>query len=919
MADDNVEPQQVHVDQETARNSLRSICEISISRAIELLEAASGSVERAVEIHFAALTGVANVTTPKQDSENEAESAEKEPFSFQSSRYVTSKPTGPPSLEKGSPAKRSRPRMESFFSPRLKKKAIPQGDNQDKVSSHVVEDQAQSDYCHGPKSHPQLMSAENCALQPLDSDILNTKASTMTSSAASLKSDFIADEAPLSYAMLAQMFAELTATTKRIAKLEALRCTFWKVITALGGIDSTRPRHEDARVLTCALDLILGKLSLPEKEGNSRNAVTLQVSGAAVSTAVQTVTGVSRNLLRQSYRDLGDLGDVAAKYFLSRSSAQQFFVAQTESSKSPSSPELSLVRVHELLYEIATVSPGTGSQKNRQQLLVKLLRASKDKVELCFLVRTLLGNMRLGATIKTVLQGLSTAVREFELDNSAKASFLLDRKEQARIGDMVQETYHICPRLDEIARALLEGGVEYAQKTCSLSIGFPVQPMLANPAHSLEQVRKFMSDEKNKTDLCALAEWKYDGVRCQAHWDGSTVRLFSRHLLDNSEQFPDVAEYLLQARSDSVHSFILDSEIVGVYMDATKGKFRMLPFQDLSTRRGSQSVERDRVQVRIYAFDLLYLNGESLLKVPFWKRRKLLQEVFKETLGFAHAQSVGLATFDDELLRATLEQAVTDGAEGLMIKLTGEGYHAPNADVSCRTFGYESGTRSQLWLKLKRDYVVGYADTIDVVPIGAWYGNGRKAQKGFLSPILFAVYDEDEGAFRSISRCMSFTDAMYQAIKNFYFHGKPYPEKVGSGDPKVDAATVVQESNASHVVASDDESLEDMEDQTAEVADGLLEGRVNCYTTTPPSTYIITNETPSIWFKPMEVFEVSFADLSLSQAHTAGAGLLDDPQGRGVAMRFPRFKRRRPDKSVEQATTTVQIAQLFGQQSKMKR
>lgn len=162
MADDNVEPQQVHVDQETARNSLRSICEISISRAIELLEAASGSVERAVEIHFAALTGVANVTTSKQDSENEAESAEKEPFRFQSSRYVTSKPTGPPSLEKGSPAKRSRPRMESFFSPRLKKKAIPQGDNHDKVSSHVVEDQAQSDYCHGPKSHPQLLSAENC-------------------------------------------------------------------------------------------------------------------------------------------------------------------------------------------------------------------------------------------------------------------------------------------------------------------------------------------------------------------------------------------------------------------------------------------------------------------------------------------------------------------------------------------------------------------------------------------------------------------------------------------------------------------------------------------------------------------------------------------------------------------------------------
>jgi hypothetical protein len=100
----------------------------------------------------------------------------------------------------------------------------------------------------------------------------------------------------------------------------------------------------------------------------------------------------------------------------------------------------------------------------------------------------------------------------------------------------------------------------------------------------------------------------------------------------------------------------------------------------------------------------------------------------------------------------------------------------------------------------------------------------------------------------------------------------------------------------------------DDEDDTSE--------RVNCLTGRPSSAYIVTNESPSIWFKPLEVFEVSFADLSLSRAHTAGARLVDDPDGRGIALGFPRFKRRRPDKSIEQATTTEEVAHLFYEQKK---
>jgi hypothetical protein len=91
---------------------------------------------------------------------------------------------------------------------------------------------------------------------------------------------------------------------------------------------------------------------------------------------------------------------------------------------------------------------------------------------------------------------------------------------------------------------------------------------------------------------------------------------------------------------------------------------------------------------------------------------------------------------------------------------------------------------------------------------------------------------------------------------------------------------------------------------------------MNRYPSRPSSAFVITNESPPIWFQPMEVFEVSFADMSLSPQHTAAAGLLDDPAGRGVALRFPRFKRRRPDKRPDQATTSLQIAQLFAKQSK---
>jgi DNA ligase-1 len=372
-------------------------------------------------------------------------------------------------------------------------------------------------------------------------------------------------------------------------------------------------------------------------------------------------------------------------------------------------------------------------------------------------------------------------------------------------------------------------------------------------------------------------------------------------LIDNTEQYPDVVEYLLQAKRSSVLSFIIDSEIVAVApSDSARDGFRLLPFQDLSTRRGNKQQD-DCVQIRVYAFDLLYLNGQSLLQRPLWERQALLRENFVPSDGFGFAMSVALNRFDSTILQNALETSVREGAEGLMVKLTGK-----EDNCGVKATGYESGKRSRLWRKLKKDYLKG-ADTIDVVPIGAWYGSGRKGKSGFLSPVQFAVYDEEEDAFLSVSRCLSFSDAMYEAMREFYFHGTPYPPGVGVNEDASDAA------------ASSDQNIEEEEVFIEENADveNNGENRVNCFPGRPPSTRIITNENPPIWFKPKEVFEVSFADMTLSSTHTAGAEQLDQ-DGRGIALRFPRFKRRRPDKSIRQATTSAQIAEMFASQSKLQ-
>lgn len=899
--------------------NIQAICQVSYRRAVELLEAASGSFERAVDCHLRF----------QQNHESDAIEALSLPVEIEvvdmtkDDKETVSRP----------PAKKSR----KDFAPGEKEKARPsspkptQGkDRAPRQISKSMSKQAKIQsffYAKSGTLRPCKLPKDSCGTSSDRASTQSTHATAPASQRKRERSNLVHDkrlsteskvdterakDPRLSYARLAKAFSQMTDTTKRNEKLNILKTVLRDIIEAVGGIygeDDFQARAHDARVLTSVLELLSGKISL----GETVAPAPLQISGAAVSGALQAITGVSKNRLREVYQRTGDLGDVAAEFFDPAQSVKNFFLSRRKPNEegSAESNGATVDWVHGMLLSIATVPQGAGSQKERHSLLVKLMRMASSKDEIRFLVRSLISNLRVGATVKSILASLAMAVQEAQMQRLCGP--------QDPVIQTLQKVYDVFPRISPIANALLCGGISCAMKKCSISLGIPIQPMLANPAHSLSEVETFMT-KKNITSSTVFAEWKYDGMRCQAHGDGAAVKLFSRHLRDSTFQFPDAIEQILEARrNSSVESFIIDAEIVGISTDCkTEAEVRLLPFQILSTRRGTKSIAANSssasiVQVRVFAFDLMYLNGTSLLEKPLVERIKLLRESFQETKGFSYASSIELPSYDEVKISEYLQKAVEGGAEGLMMKLSGrtvnDGENECRDSIRC---AYEAGTRSQTWLKVKRDYVKQFADTIDVVPIGAWFGNGRKAQKGFLSPILLAVYDEDDGVFRSISRCMSFTDAMYQAVKEFYFNGTPYPSSLGLAENDKNDAEEIGEGEESGHESDNDGEKEIQNEQGLEDAE-----RLNCFPCRPSSEVYVTNESPTIWFKPKEVWEVSFADLTMSRVHTAAAGLLDE-EGRGIALRFPRFIRRRPDKSVEQATTCRQVAELFAKQFKQR-
>ena len=380
---------------------------------------------------------------------------------------------------------------------------------------------------------------------------------------------------------------------------------------------------------------------------------------------------------------------------------------------------LSVTAVAGTLGQIAAAQ-GPGSQGHKLDLLAGLL-ARATPLEARYLLRLVTKGLRLGIGTPAILDALA------QVHTGGRAA-----------RPVLERAYNICCDLGRVAAALAGGGLS-AVEQIHVRPGNPVRAMLAQRLADAEQILAKLGG------ACA-AEYKYDGVRVQAHRtaDGA-IELFTRRLERASAQFPDVVATL--AAGLGPREAILEGEVVAY--DAAAGELR--PFGEVMVRRRKHGIDqavRD-VPVGLFCFELLYADGVDLTRLPYPARRAALAAAITVTDRLRLTTATGADT--PAALEAAFEQAVTDGCEGLVCKSAG-----PDSV-------YQAGARGWQWIKLKRDYRTELSDTVDLAVVGAFAGRGRRA--GLYGALLLAAYDPAAGLFRTVTKCgTGFSDADLAAL-----------------------------------------------------------------------------------------------------------------------------------------------------------
>ncbi|KAG2440908.1 hypothetical protein HXX76_003761 [Chlamydomonas incerta] len=607
---------------------------------------------------------------------------------------------------------------------------------------------------------------------------------------------------PVLYSLLANTFEAIAGTTKRLEIVALL-------VSAFRAILATNPPDLLPAVYLCV-----------NRVAPAHAGIELGIGEATLIKAMCEATGKNEASIKKSYEEHGDLGVVAVG---ARSTQRTMFAP----------PPLTIASVLKAFQNIAQVT-GTKSGDQKRGMIVKLLVAAKGN-EPGYVVRSLQAKLRIGLAEQSVLVALSHAVHLHRGGPAALKQPDVKLAEALEAGaQVVKQAYSECPSYDVLVPALVEHGSADLLSRCHFMPGVPVKPMLAKATNGVGEVlEKF-------TDIEFTVEYKYDGERAQVHVldGGKSVHIFSRNAENNTPKYPDIVSRIKGLLKPEVDSIVFDAEAVAY--DPEKKK--ILPFQVLSTRaRKDVSVGDIKVQVVLFAFDCLYLNGESLLHKPLTERRAALYGSLSEKEGELLYASYKTSR-DVEELESFLNESVEAGTEGLIVKTLGD--------------TYEPSKRSSHWLKLKKDYMEGVGDTFDVVPVGAFFGKGKRT--GVFGAYLLAVYDPDTETYQTIS-------------------------KLGTGFS---------------------------EEQLSELAETMRP-----HTIPQPRHYYTWDEglVPDVWFDAAVVWEVKAADLSISPRHKAALGLVDPTKG--ISIRFPRLIRVRDDKSPEDATTAAQVADMFRSQA----
>jgi DNA ligase-1 len=591
----------------------------------------------------------------------------------------------------------------------------------------------------------------------------------------------------------------------------------------------------------------------------------LSVGGASLWQAVRERTQASDTAMQAAYRRHGDLGSAAFELL----SAGRDLAPAT----------LTIEDVAASFAGMAAVQAAAGSTERRQGLLRDLLTRATP-LEAKYLIKLMLGDMRIGVKQAQVEEAIAVAT-ERELTAVRRAVMLLgdlsevvrlaeaDRLHEARMRLFHPLGFMLASPVDSVEEAMArfteevraeqkgEGGAKPTPETEGTSEGAPNIPTLSSTGSDNQSASAVDSSLSEEHILPALTQAhiqdKFDGIRCQLHCGDPTqpgrVALFSRSRDDMTHSYPELTE----AFAKVTEPLILDGEILAWNTDPAAAEQRALPFSSLQNRIGRKRVTaamRRQTPIVFMAFDLLYRGESLLLEQPLAMRRELLEQVCAAQAPHtvvSNTPSEADAPRSQGALFAEPDAAFEPGESAFArlvlapIARLSSAEQLEQAYVDARARGnegvmlkaaasvYQPGRRGLAWLKLKRELA-----TLDVVVTSAEYGHGKRA--GTLSDYTFAVRDGD--TLKNVGKAYSgLTDAEIAHLSQ-YFH---------------------------------EHTIEDF----------------GGWRTVEPTV----------------ILEVAFNNLMRSDRHASG-----------FAMRFPRILRIRDDKPVEEIDTLARVEQIYNQQ-----
>jgi DNA ligase-1 len=482
----------------------------------------------------------------------------------------------------------------------------------------------------------------------------------------------------MQFRVLSEYFLKLESTTKRLEMFDILSEVFSKA-----------EKSDVAKTVYLMQEELLPPFF----------NVQLGIADRMVEKAISDAYGVELAEIKSNNKSMGDLGEVAEN-----------------SNKNPRKSNLSVTGVYDKIFELSKMS-GAGSVETKIAALVRLLK-EVSPLEAKYIIRFIMGKLRLGVGEATIMEALSkakTGGREFKSE--------------------LERAFNLCSDLGYVAEVFYEKG-EAGIRKFEIEVMRPVRPALAERLPSAEEIIA-------KLGKCAVDQ-KFDGFRAQVHKNGDEVKVFSRNLEDITHFMPEIVTAVKKLKYKKM---IFDGEALTYDEDTNT----LYPFQITIQRKRKHNIEAvsENYPLRLFIFDIMLLDERKLINEPYIRRREKIDEIFKNESTISKSKII--ITDDAKELTRFFEETIGSGLEGVVAKKL----DAP----------YSAGARNFDWIKIKRSYKSQLSDTIDIVILGYFKGRGARADFG-IGAILGGIYDKKNDTFKTITKVGSgFSEEQFKELR----------------------------------------------------------------------------------------------------------------------------------------------------------